>query len=1220
MTQLKHRCLVFAVAALNFESRLVLAQQGSDTVFAQQAGDASVLRELVEQFFTAYAGKDLDGLSRLWSTHAPGLLARKQVTQDLFAIHQEITISKQTFDKVSISADRANLRVNFEMSAVETKTGKQSTRFGRMTRVFHTVRDEGVWKIWRELSAEEELAEALVEAKSDAERAALLAADTELLTPRLRNSLTAQAFRLFMKGEYPRSLSLIRLIETLAEQTGDKGGNAISMIDSAVLYFLLGDFPKAMEYYKKVPPLDEIEHDQVATAHVLSRRGLLHYASDSAVIGPFRRNSYAQALEDCQRSLTLSDATEDKAEIAFTLNTIGMIYSEEMKHAQALEFYQKSLKVCESLEEKMWTALPLNGMGRTYHLQDNDELALKYYHQSLALSQESGIKSLTHYILTNIGEAYDALGNYAKALEYFQQNLSLLEELGNKALLSLTLRDVGGIHRMQGNYPQALEYYRKALAIEQELGNNARIAGILTNIGYVYHSLQNFGAALESVQRSLELWEALGDKEGIYYAASELTRIHRHQNNFDLALEYLQECLTASEALDESGKLARTLADFGLTYRELGKYDRSLDYLQRALSLAEAVGDKTAIAIGLLHLGEFYHFQGNYDRALRYYDNFLEVIETIPNKIPFVYFRSLIAATHYSRGDYTKTLELSESGAATAKQLGSLTMLWHARTMSGKAYLALNQPDRARLAFDEAITAIETLRTQIIGAEHEQQRFFEDKLAPYHEIVKLLVAQGKIGEAFTYAERSKARVLLDALQRGDLKISRAMNPQEEKEEQRLKNQIVSFNAQVFGESLRPHPDQDRLAELKTQLQKARQDYEAFRVRLYVAHPELRVQRGEARSISLDEAAHVLSDASTAILEYVLTDDKTFLFLLAKKVDGSRSSMSLRVFDLPVTRSELASRVEAFRRQLGALDMGFRGTAAQLYDVLLRPARPELEDKTKLVVVPDGVLWDLPFQALESGDNRFLLQDHSISYAPSLTVLAQMVKSRRTEPIRRPLHNSLLAMGNPALGKESAAHVRLLHRNEKLEPLPEAETEVKNLGRLYGPKSRIYVGNEAQENRFKAESDKYKILHLATHAILNNTSPMYSQIVLSQTGQGQSEDGLLEAWEITNLNFKADMVVLSACETARGRVGAGEGVIGLTWALFLAGCPTTVVSQWKVESASTAALMVEFYRRLRSRSVTKAEALRQAALKLLQNDRYSHPFYWAGFVVMGNGFR
>jgi hypothetical protein len=144
MTQLKHRCLVFAVAALNFESRLVLAQQGSDTVFAQQAGDASVLRELVEQFFTAYAGKDLDGLSRLWSTHAPGLLARKQVTQDLFAIHQEITISKQTFDKVSISADRANLRVNFEMSAVETKTGKQSTRFGRMTRVFHTVRDEGL--------------------------------------------------------------------------------------------------------------------------------------------------------------------------------------------------------------------------------------------------------------------------------------------------------------------------------------------------------------------------------------------------------------------------------------------------------------------------------------------------------------------------------------------------------------------------------------------------------------------------------------------------------------------------------------------------------------------------------------------------------------------------------------------------------------------------------------------------------------------------------------------------------------------------------------------------------------------------------------------------------------------------------------------------------------------------------------------------------------------
>ena len=160
--------------------------------------------------------------------------------------------------------------------------------------------------------------------------------------------------------------------------------------------------------------------------------------------------------------------------------------------------------------------------------------------------------------------------------------------------------------------------------------------------------------------------------------------------------------------------------------------------------------------------------------------------------------------------------------------------------------------------------------------------------------------------------------------------------------------------------------------------------------------------------------------------------------------------------------------------------------------------------------------------------------------------------------------------------------------------------------------------------YEAKAGSYRILHLATHAILNDTSPMYSHVLLSQGGTDSNEDGLLEAWEVMKLNLQADMVVLSACETARGRIGAGEGVIGLTWALFVAGAPATVVSQWKVESASTTELMVEFHRQLQAKRqdgkprATKAEALRQAAIKLLRRKQSQHPFYWAAFVVVGDG--
>src|SRR5262249_25604224 len=158
----------------------------------------------------------------------------------------------------------------------------------------------------------------------------------------------------------------------------------------------------------------------------------------------------------------------------------------------------------------------------------------------------------------------------------------------------------------------------------------------------------------------------------------------------------------------------------------------------------------------------------------------------------------------------------------------------------------------------------------------------------------------------------------------------------------------------------------------------------------------------------------------------------------------------------------------------------------------------------------------------------------------------------------------------------------------------------------------------REEVFKQEAAPYRILHLATHGILNNATPIYSYVMLSQTPGKSDEDGLLEAREIMNLNLNADLVVLSACETARGRIGTGEGVIGLSWALFVAGCPTTVVSQWKVESSSTTALMVEFHKRYKARfespesAPSTAEAMRQASLKLMKDKRYQHPFFWGGF--------
>jgi CHAT domain-containing protein len=273
-----------------------------------------------------------------------------------------------------------------------------------------------------------------------------------------------------------------------------------------------------------------------------------------------------------------------------------------------------------------------------------------------------------------------------------------------------------------------------------------------------------------------------------------------------------------------------------------------------------------------------------------------------------------------------------------------------------------------------------------------------------------------------------------------------------------------------------------------------------------------------------------------------------------------------------------------------------------------------------VVVPDGILWDLPFQALQSSTRRYVVEDHDLSYAPSLTVLNELAKSRKKR-IAAASPPTLLAFGNPAVSSQTKQRLKTVFMDETFEPLPEAERQVGALARLYGAaQSKIYTREQAREDRAKNESSSFRILQFATHGVLDSVNPMFSYLVLAP-GSGASEDGLLEAREIMNLDLHADMVVLAACETARGRVSAGEGMIGMSWAFFVAGSPTTVASQWKVESASTTELMLEFHRNLKARSanMSKARALQLASLKLLKRRQYQHPFYWAGFVMIGDGF-
>jgi CHAT domain-containing protein len=502
-------------------------------------------------------------------------------------------------------------------------------------------------------------------------------------------------------------------------------------------------------------------------------------------------------------------------------------------------------------------------------------------------------------------------------------------------------------------------------------------------------------------------------------------------------------------------------------------------------------------------------------------------------------------------------------------------------------------------------------------------------------MVGLLITQGDIPGALSYAERGKGRVLLDVLSTGRVNISKAITPEEREHERRLAAELASLNNQVSAEQQRVQPDSERIGALNERVRKARLEHEDFQTTLYALHPELKIKRGETGPVNLDEATSLVSDGKTVLLEYVVTSDKTYVFALTRSREPSPHPLNLTVHTIDSGEASLARQVEQFRQTLANQNYGFQKSAVDLWRLLLGPVQAEIAGQSSVVIVPDGILWNLPFQALQSAEGRFLIEDCAVSYAPSLTVLSQM----------QPIHKSsaaysgeLLAVGNPLFGESSGARTRSDAMEQPLKPLPETEAQARALGKLYGSeRSKVLVGADAREDVIKAEAPKYRILQFATHGVFNDASPLYSHILLSKAKDSATEDGLLEAWEVMNLNLNADLVVLSACETARGRVGAGEGVIGLSWALFVAGCPSSVVSQWKVESASTTELMLEFHRNLSagggrtegdslpdagrlSGRLSKAEALRRAQLSLLHSKKYSHPFYWAAFVLMGDGSR
>ncbi|MBI1926988.1 CHAT domain-containing protein [Candidatus Poribacteria bacterium] len=830
-------------------------------------------------------------------------------------------------------------------------------------------------------------------------------------------------------------------------------------------------------------------------------------------------------------------------------------------------------------------------------------------------------------------EWIDALnyGSQAKAEQGFDAALALngiafevAIMLGEKGKLAECCRYRGDIFTHQSHYGAALENYQHALVLFREVTNKSGEAQVLGQSGEVYRLIGKYGEALLQYEASLGIIKEISDK------ALEAQLLGRIGNVYQLTGKY-REALAQYEAslkvFRELGALwkeeeAQTLNYIGGIYYSMGQYGKALAQYEAGLGIIKEISDNKALeAMTLINISNVYSLMGKKAEALAQYEASLKVFKELGMKAEEAQTLNNIGTIYKVTGKYAKALTQYET-ALQISPIGDIDATFRSYWGIGDVHQAQKQWDKAAEAYRKATALIEQVRSAA-KEPSLQMGFFEQYTSPYSGLVASLLALNKREEAFQTAERAKARTLVELLEGGRVDIVTVMTEEEKRREGELNERITLANLELRPLQSQPNPNPDELDKVKTDLATARREYDAFRRQLYFAHPELQAQRGAFSPLTVAQATQWLQTQQVEpseipdrrpgaqdllVLEYIVGGDQTWLFAL-------NDMGELMAYPIKLTYKELKEHVNALGEAIRLKEEDRLGTLPQIevalrqLDSLLAPAASLLAGARQVCIVPDDVMWEVPFAALKTPDDKYLVETHAVFYALSLTALKAEVKISKKQ--RQPPPNQLLALAPfAAPDGEHKDVTREIPLRGTFSALSKSENEVTAVSALFGAKP--YLRETATETRAKTEAGQVRLLHFATHGLFDPLQGMYSGVLLAEE---KGEDGYLEAREIVDLDLNADLAVLSACETARGQLSRGEGILGLSWAFFVAGCPSTIVSQWKVADESTAELMKAFYQNLKA-GKGKAEGLRQAQLSLLHS-QYPHPFYWAPFILVGD---
>jgi CHAT domain-containing protein/Tfp pilus assembly protein PilF len=979
---------------------------------------------------------------------------------------------------------------------------------------------------------------------------------------------------------------------------------------------------------------------------------------------------YHEALESYRRA-------SDRKWEAKTLNSLGEVHCTLGETQKALEKFNEALLIFQAIDDKYMKAVTFNNIGAAYWLLGEAQKALEKLNESLPLRRTVGDRAGEAATLLNISAILKSRGEMQKSLEKLGEALPILQAVGDHIGESNALSGIGTVYWSLGERQKALEKFNEALSISRAAGDRNGEAITLNNIGEVYRSLGERQKALEKFNESLSISRAIGDRNQEAVTLNNIGLAYCSLGEMRKALERFSEALAILRAVGNRNTEAVTLNNTGLAYWSSGETQKALEKFNEALLIYRAVGDRRGEAGALNNVGSMYRLLGETQKALEKLNEALAIRQAIGDRSGKATTLSNIGEVYRSLGDTEKALDKFNEALPLRRVVRdrdgvATTLLGIARTEQKRGNLSL-----ARQTIEQAVGLIESLRTdttsQELRASYLASR--QDYYRSYIDILMQMHKQNPDGAfdaaAFAVSERARARSLLELLaeSRADIRqgVDISLLERERSLQQRL-NERAAAQVRLLN---RKHTTEQADAAAK-EIASITTEYEELRVQIRAISPRYDALT-RPQPLNLAEIQRQTLDPDTLLLEYWLGDDASYLFVvsqtsitsyeLPKRAEIDATTRRVReMLTAPQPRpGETAAERQARIKEARA---NYWPQAAALSRMLIGPATSQLSAKRLLVVV-DGALQYLPFGALpapgterlgdkesgrqgdkeargkrksairnpQSAIRRPLIVNHEIVHLPSASALAVL---RRELAGRQPAAKAVAVLADPVFSADDARvkpGAKAQAGKEALSDLTRAIGDIGgDLRRLLmtrdeaetilsvTPRNGGFAALDFRANRATATGDElsnYRIVHFATHSLLNSEHPELSGLVLSLVNeQGKPQDGFLRMHEIFNLRLPAELVVLSACQTGLGKELKGEGLVGLTRGFMYAGAARVVASLWEVNDAATAELMKRFYRRMLQDGMRPAAALRAAQIEMWKSPQWQSPFYWGGFILQG----